>query len=483
MSWSFLTRLLEEIHNHSTFVGKLWLTVLVVFRIVLTAVGGESIYYDEQSKFVCNSGQPGCENVCYDAFAPLSHVRFWVFQIILVAMPSLMYMGYAVNKIARLDEDKGGGGLATETVGGDGGGYTHRRPRKICFGARQHRGIEEDQDQDQEDDPMIYEVPEPEPPRRVDPLAPRPKPKVRHDGRRRIQGDGLMRIYVLQLVTRTALEAGFLAGQYLLYGFRVIPVFVCSFEPCPHSVDCFVSRPTEKTIFLRIMYGVTVLCLTLNVWEMLHLGIGTICDILRRRRCPPQEDEYQLGLLGPSVGVSVGVPGPELGAGGGVVGDGGAEYVGYPFSWNAPSAPPGYNIVVKPEQIPYTDLSNAKMACKQNRANIAQEEQQQFGSNEDNFPTGGEVRVALNKDMILHAHDQLEAAIQAYSQHHRAEEHLGDNHDDKPQSNITQAQPQPHKERKHRFKHGKGGSGGEGTGSSSNSSSSKSGVGKPSVWI
>ncbi|XP_055746850.1 gap junction gamma-1 protein-like [Salvelinus fontinalis] len=487
MSWSFLTRLLEEIHNHSTFVGKLWLTVLVVFRIVLTAVGGESIYYDEQSKFICNSGQPGCENVCYDAFAPLSHVRFWVFQIILVAMPSLMYMGYAVNKIARLDEDKGGGGLATETGGGDGGGYTHRRPRKICFGARQHRGIEEDQDQDQEDDPMIYEVPEPEPPRRVDPLAPRPKPKVRHDGRRRIQGDGLMRIYVLQLVTRTALEAGFLAGQYLLYGFRVIPVFVCSFEPCPHSVDCFVSRPTEKTIFLRIMYGVTVLCLTLNVWEMLHLGIGTICDIIRRRRCPPQEDEYQLGLLGPSVGVSVGVPGPEPGAGGGVVGDGGAEYVGYPFSWNAPSAPPGYNIVVKPEQIPYTDLSNAKMACKQNRANIAQEEQQQFGSNEDNFPTGGEARVALNKDMILHAHDQLEAAIQAYSQQHRAEEHLGDNHDDKPRSNITQAQPQPqpqpHKERKHRFKHGKGGSSGEGTGSSSNSSSSKSGVGKPSVWI
>ncbi|KAK1877639.1 Gap junction gamma-1 protein [Dissostichus eleginoides] len=131
MSWSFLTRLLEEIHNHSTFVGKLWLTVLIVFRIVLTAVGGESIYYDEQSKFVCNSGQPGCENVCYDAFAPLSHVRFWVFQIILVAMPSLMYMGYAVNKIARLDEAKGGSGSAAVRTGG--GGYTHRKPRKISL--------------------------------------------------------------------------------------------------------------------------------------------------------------------------------------------------------------------------------------------------------------------------------------------------------------------------------------------------------------
>ncbi|KAG7266375.1 hypothetical protein CRUP_025030 [Coryphaenoides rupestris] len=425
MSWSFLTRLLEEIHNHSTFVGKLWLTVLIVFRIVLTAVGGESIYYDEQSKFICNSGQPGCENVCYDAFAPLSHVRFWVFQIILVAMPSLMYMGYAVNKIARVDEAKGGAE-----------GYTHRKPRKICFGAQQHRGIEE-AEEDREDDPMIYEVPEIEPPRRPrNPLQPAPRPKIRHDGRKRIRDEGLMRIYVLQLVTRTVLEAGFLAGQYLLYGFHVAPLFVCSGEPCPHNVDCFVSRPTEKTIFLRIMYGVTVLCLTLNIWEMLHLGIGSICDILRRRRCPPQEDEYQLGLLSSNVAGDgpVGIPGPEAGEGEGPVGDGGADYIGYPFSWNTPSAPPGYNIVVKPEQIPYTDLSNAKMACEQNRENIAQEEQQQFGSNEDNFPTGGEARVTLNKDMIQHAHDQLEAAIQAYSQQHCTEESPGGNGDDKPRN-------------------------------------------------
>uniref|UniRef100_A0A8C6UVG6 Gap junction protein n=1 Tax=Neogobius melanostomus TaxID=47308 RepID=A0A8C6UVG6_9GOBI len=372
MSWSFLTRLLEEIHNHSTFVGKLWLTVLI------------SIYYDEQSKFVCNSGQPGCENVCYDAFAPLSHVRFWVFQIILVAMPSLIYMGYAINKIARLDEAKGGSGSTAVRVAG---GYTHRKPRKICFGARQHRGIEETEE-DQEDDPMIYEVPEIEPPKRPrDPLQPAPRPRIRHDGRTRIRDEGLMRVYVLQLVTRTVLEAGFLAGQYLLYGFRVKPIFVCSGNPCPHSVDCFVSRPTEKTIFLRIMYGVTILCLTLNVWEMLHLGIGSIRDIIRRRRTPP---------------------------------DGPADYVGYPFSWNTPSAPPGYNIVVKPEQMPYTDLSNAKMACKQNRANIAQEEQQQFGSNEDNFPSGRGSRVGLNKDMIQQA--QLEAAIQAYSQQHQTEE-------------------------------------------------------------
>ncbi|KAL4828532.1 hypothetical protein H8958_013614 [Nasalis larvatus] len=106
MSWSFLTRLLEEIHNHSTFVGKVWLTVLVVFRIVLTAVGGEAIYSDEQAKFTCNTRQPGCDNVCYDAFAPLSHVRFWVFQIVVISTPSVMYLGYAVHRLARASEQE-----------------------------------------------------------------------------------------------------------------------------------------------------------------------------------------------------------------------------------------------------------------------------------------------------------------------------------------------------------------------------------------
>ncbi|XP_048885361.1 gap junction gamma-1 protein [Brienomyrus brachyistius] len=454
MSWSFLTRLLEEIHNHSTFVGKLWLTVLIVFRIVLTAVGGESIYYDEQSKFVCNSGQPGCENVCYDAFAPLSHVRFWVFQIILVAMPSLMYLGYAIHKIARLEEGK---------VGGGSGGYTHRRPRKMFFGGRrQARGLEETED-DQEEDPMIYEVPELE--TRNEPL--RAKTKNRHDGRRRIKEDGLMRIYVLQLVSRTMLEVAFLVGQYALYGFAVPPVFVCSGKPCPHRVDCFVSRPTEKTIFLIIMYGVTVLCLVLNVWEMLHLGVGTICDILRRRRCPPQEEQYQLGSLGPGMAVrGPGLPGSEAGATG-IDGD----YGSYPFSWTAPSAPPGYNIIVKPDQIQFTDLSNTKMACKQNRVNIAQEEQQQFGSNEDNFPLG-EGRVSIQKEM-RQSQDRLEPTVQTYSHQHHEEA-------DKHQSNLGQ----PPVEHKHHpgSKHG-GSKGRAGRGSNSSGSSSKSVEGKPSVWI
>lgn len=394
MSWSFLTRLLEEIHNHSTFVGKIWLSVLIVFRIVLTAVGGESIYYDEQSKFVCNTEQPGCENVCYDAFAPLSHVRFWVFQIILVATPSVMYLGYAIHKIARMVEHSD----------------VDRRFRSKSFSMRwkQHRGLEEAED-DHEEDPMMY--PEIELESERENKEQQPPAKAKHDGRRRIREDGLMRIYVLQLLVRATFEVGFLVGQYLLYGFEVSPVFVCSRKPCPHKIDCFISRPTEKTIFLLIMYGVSCMCLLLNVWEMLHLGFGTIRDTLNSKRKELED----------------------------------SGTYNYPFTWNTPSAPPGYNIAVKPDQMQYTELSNAKMAYRQNKANIAQE--QQYGSNEENIPADLE---NLQREIKV-AQERLDMAIQAY------------NNQNNPSSSSREKKSK--------------------AGSNKSSASSKSGDGKNSVWI
>ncbi|XP_061432435.1 gap junction gamma-1 protein-like [Lethenteron reissneri] len=272
MSWAFLTRLLEEVHHHSTFVGKLWLTALVVLRVVLAAVGGETIYYDEQSKFVCNTGQPGCENVCYDAFAPLSHARFWVLQIIFVSSPSLLYLAFAAHKVAK----RPGHGRCRRGGGGGGG---HGQSRGARRGLMIHRGQNhflEEGESNLEEEPMIFDD-------AVGRQRHRPDREHRHDGRRRIREEGLMGIYVFQLISRTALEGAFLAGQYFLYGFEVAARFACGRPPCPHVVDCFVSRPTEKTVFLFVMYGVSCLCLALNVCEMLHLGAGTVRDALARK--------------------------------------------------------------------------------------------------------------------------------------------------------------------------------------------------------
>ncbi|XP_065269725.1 gap junction gamma-1 protein-like [Emys orbicularis] len=317
MSWSFLTRLLEEINNHSTFVGKVWLTVLIIFRIVLTAVGGESIYYDEQSKFVCNTQQPGCENVCYDAFAPLSHVRFWIFQIIMVATPSVMYLGFAMHRLARGPEGHRRGG----------GGQRVRMPVVRRGAGRDYEEAEEDN----EEDPMIFEEIEVE------------KEKggeggEKHDGRRRIRQDGLMKAYVLQLLCRSVLEVAFLFGQYVLYHFEVSPSYVCNRSPCPHIVDCFVSRPTEKTIFLLIMYTVSGLCLFLNLLELCHLGIGRIRDLVRQSSDSPSPHD---------------------------------SHSGPHYAKKAPSAPPTYHSLKK--EPPKGQLANGKLDYSGNLASSAAE--------------------------------------------------------------------------------------------------------------
>jgi len=383
MSWSFLTRLLEEIHNHSTFVGKVWLTVLIIFRIVLTAVGGESIYSDEQTKFMCNTKQPGCDNVCYDAFAPLSHVRFWVFQIIMISTPSVMYLGYAIHKIARTSEDerrRGGSRYQHHH-----GGRLRRKPppharwresrqsaEQVLVGA----GEEEEEEDDAAAEPMLYEDALHAPEVRPDTLTGGPTGgPQKHDGRRRIVQEGLMRIYVLQLMSRAIFEISFLAGQYLLYGFHVSPSYVCDRLPCPHRVDCFVSRPTEKTIFLLIMYVVSCLCLLLNICEMFHLGIGTFRDTLRQKRDRGRRTPY-----------------------------------GYPFSRNITSSPPGYNLVVKSDK-PTHRIPNSLIALEQNMANMAQEQHGDCASPDENIPSD---LASLHRHLRV-AQEQLDMAFQTYS--------------------------------------------------------------------
>ncbi|XP_011487744.1 gap junction alpha-3 protein isoform X2 [Oryzias latipes] len=104
--WSFLGRLLENAQEHSTVIGKVWLTVLFVFRILVLGAATEEVWGDEQSDFTCNTQQPGCENVCYDEAFPISHIRFWVLQIIFVSTPTLIYLGHVLHIVRMEDKRK-----------------------------------------------------------------------------------------------------------------------------------------------------------------------------------------------------------------------------------------------------------------------------------------------------------------------------------------------------------------------------------------
>ncbi|XP_027963266.1 gap junction alpha-3 protein [Eumetopias jubatus] len=231
--WSFLGRLLENAQEHSTVIGKVWLTVLFIFRILVLGAAAEEVWGDEQSDFTCNTQQPGCENVCYDKAFPISHIRFWVLQIIFVSTPTLIYLGHVLH-IGRMEEKK------------------KEREEELLKGESPHHG----------------------PAARCGPggHGQKDRPPVRDDrGKIRIAG-ALLRTYVFNIIFKTLFEVGFIAGQYFLYGFELKPLYRCDRWPCPNTVDCFISRPTEKTIFIIFMLAVACVSLLLNMLEIYHLG-------------------------------------------------------------------------------------------------------------------------------------------------------------------------------------------------------------------
>ncbi|XP_003471533.2 gap junction alpha-4 protein [Cavia porcellus] len=236
--WGFLEKLLDQVQEHSTVVGKIWLTVLFIFRILILGLAGESVWGDEQSDFECNTAQPGCANVCYDQAFPISHIRYWVLQFLFVSTPTLVYLGHVI--------------------------YLSRREERLRQKEGELRALPAKDPQVEQELAAVERQ-----------MA---KISVAEDGRLRIRG-ALMGTYVASVLCKSLLEAGFLYGQWRLYGWTMEPLYVCQRAPCPHRVDCYVSRPTEKTIFIIFMLVVGFISLVLNLLELMHL----VCHHLSHR--------------------------------------------------------------------------------------------------------------------------------------------------------------------------------------------------------
>ncbi|NXJ01279.1 CXA9 protein, partial [Psophia crepitans] len=235
--WNFLGGILEEVHIHSTIIGKIWLTILFIFRMLVLGVATEDVWNDEQSEFICNTEQPGCRNVCYDEAFPISLIRYWVLQVIFVSSPSLVYMGHALYRLRALEKE--------------------RQKKKA-----QVRVELESTELEMTENRKRLE-------RELRQLDQRKLNKAPLRG-------SLLCTYVIHIFTRSAVEVGFMIGQYLLYGFHLDPLYKCQRDPCPNTVDCFVSRPTEKTVFILFMQSIATVSLLLNILEIIHLGFRKI---------------------------------------------------------------------------------------------------------------------------------------------------------------------------------------------------------------
>ncbi|KAK7893405.1 hypothetical protein WMY93_022557 [Mugilogobius chulae] len=245
MSWPALYVQLVGANRHSTSLGKIWLSVLFIFRVLVLVVAAESVWGDEQTDFTCNTLQPGCENVCYDQFFPVSHVRLWCLQLLFVSTPTLLIAAHVAYK-------------------------NHSDKRRLLQAAGRAGILSSKSQLNQEEE--------------VENLKKRKVPIV----------GALWWTYAFSIVCRMLLEGGFMSALYLLYdGFRMPRLVRCDQWPCPNLVDCFVSRPTEKTIFILFMATASSLCMVLNMAELIYLIVkakqvwSVSCPCLLRPLAPP----------------------------------------------------------------------------------------------------------------------------------------------------------------------------------------------------
>lgn len=57
MNWSGLENLLSGVNKYSTAFGRIWLSMVFVFRVLVFVVAAQRVWGDENKDFVCNTRQ------------------------------------------------------------------------------------------------------------------------------------------------------------------------------------------------------------------------------------------------------------------------------------------------------------------------------------------------------------------------------------------------------------------------------------------
>ncbi|XP_023208656.1 gap junction beta-4 protein-like isoform X2 [Xiphophorus maculatus] len=214
MNWSGLENLLSGVNKYSTAFGRIWLSMVFVFRVMVFVVAAQRVWGDENKDFVCNTK-----------------------QLIFVTCPSLMVMAHVK--------------------------YREGKDRKYMA---VHQGSH------------LYANP----------------------GKKR---GGLWWTYLVSLVFKAGFDTSFLYILYRIYhGYDLPKLSKCSLAPCPNTVDCFISRPTEKKIFMLFMVVSSAICILMCILEMIYLIGKRILKVINIRNENERvvfADQHELTAIAP----------------------------------------------------------------------------------------------------------------------------------------------------------------------------------------
>ncbi|XP_060638517.2 gap junction delta-4 protein [Anolis sagrei] len=225
--WDSLGFLIIALSYNVTIIGKIWLTLVILLRFMVIFLAAYPLYQDEQERFICNTLQPGCSNVCYDIFAPVSHFRFWLIQTVSILLPYAVFGVCVLHSVVRQV-------VKTYSVP-----YRRYKEIKSSVGSKVT------------------------------------KKSSKSAGRSRIACKAyemdipdFSGAYTVHLLLRILIEAGFGAGHYYLFGFFVPRRFSCNQPPCTSFVDCYISRPTEKSIMMLFIWGLSGFSFLLSLVDL-----------------------------------------------------------------------------------------------------------------------------------------------------------------------------------------------------------------------
>uniref|UniRef100_A0A8C4IEB7 Gap junction protein n=2 Tax=Dicentrarchus labrax TaxID=13489 RepID=A0A8C4IEB7_DICLA len=212
--------------------------LMLVLRLLVLLLAGFTLFSDEQERFICNTIQPGCSNLCFDAFAPVSVFRLWLFHLILLCLPHVLFVTYVMHKVLSYshsggfycDRSRGGSPFTLENSSSSREQSLHKAPLHYL--------------------PREWVLPR------------------------------FYCAYLLVVILRILLEVVFGAGQFFFFGLSVPKSFLCYEAPCTSGVECYISRPTEKTLMLNFMLGVASLSILLSLVDL----VSSMKAMVRWRR-------------------------------------------------------------------------------------------------------------------------------------------------------------------------------------------------------
>lgn len=302
--WHVVEKYLEETGLHSTLIGKYWITMFLVLRLLILFSICEAAFGDVGLE--CDTKTPGCQKMCVNQFYPIQPNSYWSLQMLFVSLPIMIFMVYCNHKrekvaIARklkkahLEEQKANTmeefKKQKERINADRDQLAQKKeaaeqlyenPYGRKFTSNEIRDIldrEEKRIQDEEQalqDTIQKEI---EGEDGAEDVA------YKSSGKDNSTPPKLFLGYALMVLFRTSIEVAFLVYYFHIYSFQfVMPEqYQCDRAPCNNVVACYIDRPKQKTLVIYIMFATGCITVLVGLIEFWSLGLGKIYEAWSNR--------------------------------------------------------------------------------------------------------------------------------------------------------------------------------------------------------